>query len=71
VELGENATFVAGGQYFRIQYTGGTGNDVVLYAVVPEPNAFWLLALGFFTAVMRWRRSGDGAGVTPARRGGR
>ena len=35
--LAQDAVFFADGQAFQISYTGGTGNDVVLTAVVPEP----------------------------------
>ncbi|MHA3772629.1 PEP-CTERM sorting domain-containing protein [Verrucomicrobiota bacterium sgz303538] len=43
--LEEGETFYSGTQAFRISYTGGTGNDVVLSAV-PEPASAGLLAIG-------------------------
>lgn len=36
--LAQGTTFAAGGQYFTISYTGGTGNDVVLTAAAPPPS---------------------------------
>jgi hypothetical protein len=35
--LPEGKTFAVGGKYLKISYVGGTGNDVVLTAVVPPP----------------------------------
>ena len=43
--LEEGETFFVGSQEFRISYTGGTGNDVVLDAV-PEPTTCILLIVG-------------------------
>ena len=42
--LSEGAAFSVDGQTFTISYIGGSGNDVVLTAVVPEPRT-WLLAI--------------------------
>jgi hypothetical protein len=42
--LPEGKIFVADGHAFSISYRGGSGNDVTLTAVVPEPGT-WLLLL--------------------------
>jgi autotransporter-associated beta strand protein len=44
--LPEGAAFAADGQTFNISYLGGSGNDVVLTAVVPEPKVWTLVATG-------------------------
>lgn len=41
--------------YFRIQYDGGTGNDLVLIATVPEPSTFVLVTLAV-SWLMRFRK---------------
>jgi T5SS/PEP-CTERM-associated repeat protein len=40
--------------YFFIQYDGGTGNDLVLIATIPEPNAMLLLLVT--GGLLAWRR---------------
>lgn len=42
--------------FFRIQYDGGTGNDVILIATIPEPSILCLLRVGVF--FLRRRRNG-------------
>jgi hypothetical protein len=57
--LPEGATVTSGGDTFRISYTGGTGNDVVLttLVVVPEPSTWIGGALaGAAVAYMQRRR---------------
>ncbi|MDQ6861908.1 MAG: autotransporter-associated beta strand repeat-containing protein [Verrucomicrobiota bacterium] len=44
--LTEGAILNASGQSFAISYQGGSGNDVVLTAVVPEPATWAFLAFG-------------------------
>jgi hypothetical protein len=44
--LPEGATFTAGSEQYRISYLGGSGNDVVLTNVVPEPATLGLGMLG-------------------------
>lgn len=44
--LNDGDLFILGGSEFRIQYDGGTGNDVVL-ETVPEPGAVAMLLGGF------------------------
>ena len=41
VGLPQNAEFYEDGQWWRISYTGGTGNDVVLTRVSPTPWQTW------------------------------
>ena len=53
--LEEGASFLVGAQAFRITYTGGTGNDVVLHAT-PEPSVSLLSALALAMAGFRRRR---------------
>ena len=54
-DLEEDETFSVGAQQFRISYTGGDGNDVVLIAT-PEPGSIALLMLGGAMLVLRSRR---------------
>ncbi len=42
--LPQGIEFLSGGQEFKINYLGGTGNDIVL-TVVPEPSALALFSL--------------------------
>ena len=42
--LPQNAEFYEDGQWWRISYTGGTGNDVVLTRITPSPWQTWQLA---------------------------
>jgi hypothetical protein len=42
--LPQNAEFYEDGQWWRISYTGGTGNDVVLTRITPTPWHAWRLA---------------------------
>jgi hypothetical protein len=42
--LPQNAEFYEDGQWWRISYTGGTGNDVVLTRITPTPWQTWQLA---------------------------
>jgi hypothetical protein len=51
----EGAQITAGPQAFTISYQGGTGNDVVLTAAVPEPGAVVLPALSAVALGMRRR----------------
>ena len=44
--LSEGMTVAADGQGFSISYAGGSGNDVVLTAIIPEPRTWLLLAMG-------------------------
>jgi autotransporter-associated beta strand protein len=46
IGLAEGATFTVDTTQFEISYLGGTGNDVVLTTVIPEPSSFALLTLG-------------------------
>lgn len=50
-----NTPFTAGGETFVLQYNAGTGNDVVLTAVVPEPTTVALLLSGLPLALRRRR----------------
>ena len=59
--LPEGATFTAGGIPFRITYTGGTGNDVVITAIaitnfvmVPTLSASALVLLAVALALIGW-----------------
>jgi autotransporter-associated beta strand protein len=47
--LGNNA-------YFNISYTGGSGNDVVLTATIPEPATLTLLTISGLLVLRRRRR---------------
>lgn len=38
VRLTEGARFQAGSSFFQLSYVGGDGNDVVMFATVPEPD---------------------------------
>jgi fibronectin-binding autotransporter adhesin len=40
----QNAEFYEDGQWWRISYTGGSGNDVVLTRITPTPWQNWLAA---------------------------
>ena len=40
----QNSEFYEDGQWWRITYTGGTGNDVVLTRITPTPWQAWQLA---------------------------
>lgn len=44
--LAEGAAFTAGGQTFAISYLGGDGNDVVVTALIPEPETWVLVGVG-------------------------
>ena len=50
--LAEGGTFASGGKVFRVSYQGGTGNDVVVTALVSVPTMPWpwLLGLGLLLA---------------------
>ena len=56
-------SFVVDGQAFSISYQGGSGNDVVLSAVVPEPATWALLSAGvaIIACTLRRRRRISGA----------
>jgi autotransporter-associated beta strand protein len=55
--LEEADAFTVGSQAFRISYAGGSGNDVVLYAI-PEPSALALLfAAGALLGIRRSRKA--------------
>jgi autotransporter-associated beta strand protein len=55
--LNDGDTFLLSGSQFRIQYDGGTGNDVVL-ETVPEPGAVAMVLGGFAMLVgIRRRRT--------------
>ncbi len=51
--LADNSTFTSGLNTYQASYTGGTGNDLVLTTVVPEPSTLGLLGLGF--TALWWR----------------
>ena len=56
--LPEGAQFVTGGHTFSISYRSGTGNDVVLTTVVPEPAPLaLLLSGGVLIGIRIYRRS--------------
>jgi autotransporter-associated beta strand protein len=42
--LPQNAEFYEDGQWWRISYNGGTGNDVVLTRITPTPFQLWQVA---------------------------
>lgn len=42
--LPQDAEFYEDGQWWRISYTGGSGNDVVLTRIAPSPWQLWQLA---------------------------
>lgn len=52
-----SSVFVGTINEFQISYVGGTGNDVVLTFLVPEPTSLTLLALG---GLLLWRRRHSG-----------
>ncbi len=55
--LSEGANVLVGGvPVFTISYVGGTGNDVVLTALIPEPTTAVLLALGGLAFIRNGRR---------------
>lgn len=54
-DLDQDEAFSVGAQQFRISYTGGDGNDVVLIAT-PEPGSAALLVLGSAVLSRRPRR---------------
>jgi len=57
LNLPDEAVLQVGVNYFRIDYQGGTGNDVVLTAV-PEPATLSLLTVGLLAVASRRRRRG-------------
>ncbi len=59
--LDEGELFAVGSQWFQLSYAGGSGNDVVLSAVAPEPGSAALLltgALAFANRRVRSKRRG-------------
>jgi autotransporter-associated beta strand protein len=54
-ELSEGETFMVGSQEFKMSYVGGSGNDMVLYAV-PEPGTAWMAAVALSLLGLRRRR---------------
>jgi hypothetical protein len=54
--LSDGEIFSVGTQAFSIRYTGGSGNDVVLYAV-PEPGCGTLALCGALALLARHRRT--------------
>jgi hypothetical protein len=56
--LAEGLTFTAEEQTFTISYAGGTGNDVVLTSVIPEPAtwAFFGTGAALLAPLLRRRR---------------
>jgi autotransporter-associated beta strand protein len=60
--LPQNTAFYEDGQWWRISYTGGTGNDVVLTRITPTPWQTWQLA-NFPTDVNNPAIAGDFADV--------
>jgi hypothetical protein len=54
--FGQMTTNEIGGVKFEFNYTGGTGNDLVL-TVVPEPSAFLLVGLGLAGMLVLRRRA--------------
>ncbi len=55
--LAEGATFLSNSITYTASYTGGSGNDLVLTATVPEPAGAGLLALSSIALIRRRRRS--------------
>jgi len=56
-DLPEGGVFDLGAARFAISYFGGSGNDVTLTALIPEPGAASLAACGAaLSALLRWRR---------------
>jgi len=51
-----SSVFVGGINEFKISYVGGTGNDVVLTFLVPEPNSACLLGIGGLVLLQRRRK---------------
>ena len=62
--LPQNAEFYEDGQWWRISYTGGTGNDVVLTRITPTPWQTWQ-ATQFPTAVNNPAIAGDLVDIEP------
>jgi len=61
--LAEGASLtVAGVPFFTVSYLGGTGNDVVLISLVPEPASTGLVLLGAAGLLRRRRHRTGGAG---------
>lgn len=58
IGLDEGALLSTGDFGFRLSYSGGTGNDVVLRTIsaVPEPSSFAVIACGTFVACVLRRR---------------
>jgi autotransporter-associated beta strand protein len=56
--LPQNAEFYEDNQWWRISYTGGNGNDVVLTRIAPTPWQLWQLA-NFSTEVNNPAVAGD------------
>jgi len=54
--LPEGSTFSSGGSQFQITYAGGTGNDVVVSVVVPEPASLGAIVLAM-AGLLGGRRS--------------
>ena len=59
--LPEGRILAINGQSFSISYQGGSGNDVVLTAVVPEPKTWLLLVIGTCFCLARTVRSSQRA----------
>jgi autotransporter-associated beta strand protein len=57
VPILDNTPFLLGGETFVLQYNTGTGNDVVLTAVIPESGTLGLLLVGALGVLGRRRRS--------------
>jgi autotransporter-associated beta strand protein len=60
--LPQGTEFYEDAQWWRIDYAGGSGNDVVLTRIAPKPWQLWLLA-NFATAVNDPAVAGDFADV--------
>lgn len=57
--LANGAQIAIGSTLFEANYTGGTGNDLTLTAVVPEPGTTGLTAVGLLGCLMLARRRRD------------